>query len=244
MIRTESRSAADAAAFDRHLDEWEASLTSRPMPEIVRKAGGAERIGVFCVDLLNGFCHEGLLRSDGVRAIIPAIVSLFRGAYAEGVRHFVLPQDCHPPDAVEFTAFPPHCIRGTAEADTVPELATLPFADRFTVLPKRSLHPAIGTGLAAWLADHPEVTHRIVVGDCTDLCVYQLAMHLKLSANAENVDRPVIVPEDCVATYDLPIDDAAEVGAYAHPARHLHRVFLYHMALNGVNVVRSIPGAA
>jgi hypothetical protein len=77
-----------------------------------------------------------------------------------------------------------------------------------------------------------------VVGDCTDLCVYQLAMYLRLRHNARNVPGvSVIVPANAVDTYDLPAEAAEAVGAMPHPGDFFHQVFLYHMALNGIQVV-------
>jgi len=107
-------------------------------------------------------------------------------------------------------------------------------------MPKRSLNSAIGTDLDSWLAAHPEITHRIVVGDCTDLCTYQLAMHLKLTANVANRRLPVVLPADCIQTYDLPVAVAQEIGVLAHPGDLFHSIFLYHMALNGCQVVASL----
>ena len=106
---------------------------------------------------------------------------------------------------------------------------------------KNSLHPGHATEFDAWLAAHPEVRTAIVVGDCTDLCVYSLAMHLRLVANARNIpDLRVIVPADAVDTYDLSPDAAAAIGAFPHPGQFFHEVFLYHMALNGIEVVREL----
>ena len=50
----------------------------------------------------------------------------------------------------------------------------------------------------------------------------------------------IIVPADCVDTYDLPVETAERVGALPHDANLLHPLFLYHMALNGALVVRNI----
>jgi hypothetical protein len=78
------------------------------------------------------------------------------------------------------------------------------------------------------------------VGDCTDLCLYQLAMHLKLNANAAGQRVNVLVPENCVQTYDLPLDVASSIGAMPHDGDLVHAMFLYHMALNGAQVVKKI----
>ena len=81
----------------------------------------------------------------------------------------------------------------------------------------------------------------IVVGDCTDLCTYNLAMHLRLRANAYGLaEQRVILPANAVDTFDMSIEAAEEVGALAHPGDFFHKVFLYHMALSGIQVVREI----
>jgi nicotinamidase-related amidase len=225
-----------ADAFLDYLAEWERNLAPSSLREVIEQAGDPAHVGIFCVDIINGFCHSGALQSDRVKGIIRPITDLMTRAHDLGVRQFVLTQDAHPPDAVEFNDFPPHCIRGTSEAETIPELRSLPFSNEFKVMEKRSLHSALDTELDPWLNAHPEVTHRIVVGDCTDLCTYQLAMHLKLSANARNQRLPVIVPADCVQTYDLPVDAARNLGIMAHPGDLFHGLVLYHMALNGCRV--------
>jgi nicotinamidase-related amidase len=229
-----------AASFMEYLSDWQDRLIPMPLEQLCAEAGGPERVAIFCVDVINGFCHEGALQSDRVKAIIAPIVDLMTRAHSLGIRHYVLTQDCHPPDAAEFNDFPMHCVRGTAEAETVPELLALPFAPEFVLFPKLSLHSGIGTGFDRWLETHSNVTHRIVVGDCTDLCTYQLAMHLKLTANVLNVTHPVILPADCVDTYDVPIDVAHDLGIFAHPGDFFHAVFLYHMALNGIRVVQAL----
>ena len=50
----------------------------------------------------------------------------------------------------------------------------------------------------------------------------------------------VIVPANCVDTYDLPLEAAKQIGALPHDAGLLHPLFLYHMALNGASVVKAI----
>jgi nicotinamidase-related amidase len=122
----------------------------------------------------------------------------------------------------------------------VPEYRALPFYDEMKIIEKNSISGSLNTGLNKWLADHPQVDTFIVVGDCTDLCAYQLAMHLRLDANARQIQRRVIVPEECVDTYDMPVDLARSIGAVPHDADLLHAVFLYHMMLNGVEVVRRV----
>ncbi len=228
-----------ATHFLEALVSWERGLTVASWNNLRPEAeqGG---VALFSVDMINGFCHEGMLSSPRVKGIIPAVAAAFEGAYAIGVRDFILAQDCHTPAAVEFADFPPHCQVGTSEANTIPELARLPFANLFTIVSKNSLNAFHGTNLSDWLDAHRDLRAAVVVGDCTDLCVHQMAMHLKLYANSYDLPMRVIVPENAVQTYDMPIETANATGAMPHDGDMLHLMFLYHMRLNGVEVVREI----
>jgi nicotinamidase-related amidase len=225
--------------FLQALYEWQHALPTLAWNNLVGEAQQG-KVALFSVDMINGFCHEGALASPRVKGIIPAVVAAFKGAYAIGVREFLLAQDCHTPDAVEFADFPPHCQVGTSEALTIPALAELPFAELYTVVPKNSLNAFHNTKLNQWLDEHHDLRIAVIVGDCTDLCIHQMALHLKLYANAHNLNWRVIVPANAVQTYDLPIETAREIGVLPHDGDFLHLTFLYHMRLNGVEVVQEI----
>ncbi|HHY88089.1 MAG TPA: isochorismatase family protein [Chloroflexi bacterium] len=224
-------------AYLSFLRTWKSQLPEMKMEEAFPNP---ERGALVSVDIINGFCTIGPLASDRIQAIVGPITDLMARAWDHGVRHYLLAQDTHEPDAKEFGAYPPHCVRGTAESDTVPEIKALPFYGRMTIIEKNSIAMGLNTIFTGWLADHPEVNTFVVVGDCTDLCVYQSAMYLRLDANAHQLDRRVIVPANAVDTYDTPLEFALEKGITPHPAELLHHVFLHHMALNGIEVVGCI----
>lgn len=227
--------------FLEWLVEWYNSRPDIGLSEVVSEAGGADRVAVMAVDVTRGFCSAGPLSSERVSRIVGPISELFEQAHSLGVRDFILPQDAHSEDAVEFESFPAHCVRGTGESETVPELRNLPFSELFHVIKKDSISSAIDTELDGWLSSHAHVGTFLVVGDCTDLCVCQLAMHLRLRANALNQRHVrVIVPISGVETFDIPVNTAEEIGAMPHPGDLFHLVFLYHMAENGVNVVARV----
>jgi nicotinamidase-related amidase len=225
-------------SFLDYLTDWHAQL---PTLDLAGELKEPQRAAVISVDLIKGFCTVGPLASPRVQAIVAPTVQLFERAYALGIRHFVLTQDTHEPDAVEFGSFAPHCVRGTEESETAPELTALPFASQFTVIPKNSIDSSLASGFQDWLAQYGDVRTFIIVGDCTDLCIYQMAMALRLRANAEQLRGVrLIVPADCVDTYDLPVDSAQSLGIMPHAGDLLHLIFLYHMALNGVEVVAHV----
>jgi nicotinamidase-related amidase len=223
--------------FLTYLEPWVANLPEINLSEAVIHP---EHAAILSVDIINGFCYEGTLASPRVARIVEPTAQLFKTAWIYGIHNIILIQDTHEPNAVEFGAWPAHCVRGTSEAETVTAFKALPFFDQILKLEKNSISSQLNTGLVEWLAAHPEIDTFIAVGDCTDLCTYQLAMQLRLEANSTQLKRRVIVPADCVDTYDLPVKAAQIIGAMPHPGDLLHAVFLYHMALNGIEVVAKV----
>lgn len=197
------------------------------------------RTAVLSADMINGFCYTGNLASPRIAAIVPKVSQLFEQADAHGVQNFVLLQEWHSPRAEEFHAFAPHGIRETPEAETVSALALLPFASRYHVIHKNSVSSAAGPALDRWLDTHP-LDAAIVVGDCTDICAYLLALHLRTRANEHDQKLRVIVPADCMQTYDLPVETAKQLGAMPHDGELMHAIFLYHLALHGIEVVSTL----
>jgi nicotinamidase-related amidase len=229
-------------AFLAWLVDWYNRRPAVEFEDLLASAGGdPSAVAVLAVDVTSGFCAEGPLASERVGDIVPHIVHVFQRAHDLGVRHFLLPQDTHSEDAVEFESFPPHCVAGTGEPVTVPELTALPFADLYRVMEKDTISSNIDTELAPWLDEHPEVNTFLVAGDCTDFCVHQLAMYLRLRANARKLrDVRVIVPIAGVDTFHIPVDVAEEIGGMPHHGDLLHLIFLYSMAQNGVEIVSEV----
>ena len=222
-------------AFLDWLSDWEAHLPSQSLEAVL---SAPECAVLISQDLLKGFCYTGALSSPRAASIVPNVVALFKKAHDLGLQNFLLLTDTHDADAVEFSAYPPHCIAGTEESEPVDELTALPFSDRFTILPKNSISSHVGTDLEPWLKAHPEVNTFINVGVCTDICIYHLAIYFRARANVlADPDARILVPAECVQTYDFSLAEANNTGGMPHHGDLLHSIFLYHMALNGVEVV-------
>ena len=90
------------------LVDW---YNSRPALAWAELLDGAEdtpaHVAVLAVDVTSGFCSDGPLSSERVGRIAEPIARLFQRAHDRGVRHFILPQDTHSEDAVEFDSFRP-----------------------------------------------------------------------------------------------------------------------------------------
>lgn len=218
------------------LEDWYKNLKPIKLGDIVKDP---QKTVLISVDMVNGFCHRGPLASKNVASIIPQVINIFYACHKFGITYYLLLQDTHSEKAEEFEAYPPHCQRGSDESRTIPDIAKLPFAKEFTVIEKNCLSPAFSPSYKTWMKSHPDIDAFIIIGNCTDLCVYTVAMQLRLEANAKDVKRRVIVVADSVATYDLPVETAQKIDALAHDAALLHKLFLYHMKLNGIEVVSS-----
>lgn len=224
--------------FTEWMLEWYNNLPQLALNDL---AENPDEVAIVSVDVIKGFCTVGPLASERVNKIVEPIVKLFSAAWDKGIRDIVLLQDTHDPDAVEFGAYAPHCIRGTEESEAVDEYKALPFFDELTILPKNSINAGVMHNFDHWMQAHPHKKTFIVVGDCSDICTYQTTTHLRTRANELQLHGVrVIAPVSTIDTYDLDVETAQNIGATPHDADLMHVVFLYSMMLNGIEVVSEI----
>ena len=125
--------ATQSQEFLNYLDDWLEALPNLAGAEVFSQP---DRCAIISVDVVNGFCAFGVLSSPRVGAIAAPIAAFFERAWESGVRKIILTQDTHEPDAVEFANFPPHCVRGTPEAEPVDQFKALPFLIAWSRCPK------------------------------------------------------------------------------------------------------------
>lgn len=229
---------ANSRPFIEWMLDWYNQLPILPLGQVLEHP---RQVGVASIDLIKGFTTVGNLASPRIAATVPPTAHLFQQLWTGGVRDFVLLQDTHPEDAIEFAQYGVHCVAGSEESLTVDEFTTLPFFSAMTVIHKNSTNPFYSTSFEQWLNARPDLNTFITVGDCSDICTYQLALSLRLRFNAaQQRGMRVIAPVNTIDTYDLPVNVAQQIGATPHAGDLLHVTFLYHMMLNGVEVVKAI----
>ena len=144
--------------------------------------------------MLNGFFVEGnpLDCGEVARRTIPFVKAKIEEFEKNGDLVVFL-TDAHDPDDKEFRAFPPHCVRGTKEAEVIEELKE--HAKRHMIVPKTRYSGFHGTILGQVLSEaNPERVD--VVGVCTNICVLFTVEDLR------NRDYAVRVYADGVASFD------------------------------------------
>lgn len=208
------------------LDTWFAEL---PSLELVSLEPNDTALA--CVDVIEGFHRVGPLASPRVADIIPHVTSLVTRLDDAGVSHdaIVFIQDAHPEDAQEFEAYPPHCLIGSEEAAAVTELQALPNWQHYQHVTKNAIASHTSPAFNVWL-EQCSASTIIAIGDVTDLCLYTLALHMQVRNLAAGLKQRIIVPANCVDTWDAP----------DHPADLYHMLFLHQMQRNGIEVVKSI----
>ncbi len=160
---------------------------------------------IVVVDMLIGFCRSGNLASARLDTVTPRIREHLAAEEAAG-SDIVFLVDTHAPDDPEFAMFPPHCVEGSGEDEVVPELA--PFAERGTVVRKRTFSGFHGTGLDDVLGRlSPDVVE--VMGVCTDICVLHTVAGLRARGYEVEVRRGL------VETYDAEGHEADDFNRFA-----------------------------
>jgi nicotinamidase-related amidase len=147
------------------------------------------KYAVVVIDMLNDFV-TGKLKCDRAQRIIPNIKRLSEAARKTG-NLVVYVGDAHLPNDVEFKVWGPHALRGTKEAETIPELKP---QKGDVVLEKRQYSAFGGTDLNHILRN-AGVENVIITGLHTNIC----DRHTAASAffNGYNV----VVPDDCTEAF-------------------------------------------
>ena len=181
------------------------------------------KTALFIVDINNGFAKEGALSSPRVEKIINPIDD-FGKALSSKINTIVAFTDTHDKNSVELKSYPSHCLRGDKESQVVQELLSI---ENMNILEKNSTNGFFVLDMEKY----KNLDNFIVVGCCTDICVYQFVLTLKTYFNQNNLDKNIIVPISLVETYD--IDEI-------HSGDMLNTIFLNSMIQNGINVVKEI----
>jgi len=161
------------------------------------------------IDMQRGFLEDGypLFCGEEARRIIPSVKRLIEQSLDRWVPIF-FSADAHASDDREFRIFPPHCIKGTTEAEIIPELSV--YVDRSTLIETSSYSAFFATDLHDRLQGLG-VKELTVCGVCTDICV----MHTV--ADAYYRGYGIEVRRDCVASFDT--------DAHAFALHHMEHVF-------------------
>ncbi len=192
------------------------------LESIELKSLDKNRTMLLIVDINKGFAKAGALYSDRIEKLINPISNLAKCALNNGIKVKAF-TDYHTECSIELKAYPKHCMKDTDEWELVEELNL----EGIEVIKKNSTNGFLEEN---FILNKEEIDNVIIVGDCTDICIYQLAISLRAEFNRVNKDGEIYVPKKLVDTFDMPM----------HKANFMNYVFLNSMLDNGVKVIEDI----
>lgn len=207
------------------LEKIKRSLEELPALELDRL--NKESTVLIHVDIVEGFLNFGALHSKDAAGILPFVTKLNESMRAYE-KIFVI--DRHGDQAVEFNAYPPHCVVGSGEDKLVKEL--LPYTKDELVISKNSTNLFHAPDFQKYLRENPQKNDFVFVGVVTDICILQATLSLRSYFNEYNLDKNIHILVPGVDTFDL------------EPTNHhrgLMNLFaLYNMQMNGIHLYGDI----
>lgn len=153
------------------------------------------------IDMVNGFIKEGALADPSVGEIIPEQIKIIED-FIRRKQEIIFIKDTHTEDSVEFKTFPPHCIKGTSEAELVDELKVY---EKYGIsIEKNSTSAIFAEGFLTIINSLTNLKKVVGIGCESDICVPNLLIPLKNYFNQINKDVEIEVVENAIATYDAP----------------------------------------
>ncbi|WP_027120360.1 isochorismatase family cysteine hydrolase [Mycoplasmopsis lipofaciens] len=146
---------------------------------------------IFVIDMINGFCTEGPLASNRINNIVKSIKQYL----IKNIQHdnyFLC--DAHDKLDLEMNSYPIHCLKNSSESEIIDELK--PYCKNRIDKNTTNSFFALDTEI---YNDYDEFE---IVGCCTDICILQFVLSLKSYFNFKNIDKPIIVFQNLVSTFD------------------------------------------
>lgn len=147
------------------------------------------------IDMLKGFCRKGypLSLPDSTQDLEAYIAHTIAETHQQGGKVIFICDSHNLTDPEIGNPYPPHCMKGSVEAEIIDELK--PLADQSIVLTKTTLSIFLHTGLEHLLIElHP--TEVEVTGVCTDISDLFAVYELRIRGYPVFVSSKGVLPLD------------------------------------------------
>lgn len=175
------------------------------------------------IDMIKGFTDIGSLKSEFIKSIGEDIKNA-----SKKFSHIISINDSHKKHDCEFNSFPPHCIEGSYECEMCDELKDVKFTH---TLFKNSTNGFFSKNFMDVFKYYIDNNFDfVVVGCCTDICIFQFCITFKTYLNSINKNLNIIVPKNLVETYDCE----------NHVREEATNASLYLMSNAGITLINSL----
>lgn len=184
---------------------------------------------LFIVDMNNGFAKRGPLSSERIEALIPNICRSIE-AFKDKNDRIIAFTDAHSKEDLEFEIFPEHCLCGHWESELVSEFDK--YKDNIKVIEKSTTNAFMEEEVKLLIDKliYENIKNFVICGCITEICIAQFATTLKTYINKIQKDINIIIPLNCIDTFEGPNHNADDINYYS----------IQIMASNGIKFVESI----
>lgn len=158
---------------------------------------------LYVIDMNNGFVNFGPMANTSYLNLVPEQQKLIEKFRSEKEQvNFVL--EGHNENATEFKKYPSHCIKGTEEAELIPEFQNEILLPQTNVYEKNSTMGMFNQELQQDMKQMTNLQEAVFCGVCADLCVMDFARPYARFLDEINKEAVLFAVKSAIDTFDSP----------------------------------------
>ena len=158
---------------------------------------------LYIIDMNNGFVNFGAMANPLYNKLVleqRKVLESFRSD--DELVNFIL--EGHDKDAIEFEKYPAHCIKGTPEANLIPEFFNEQENNNTRIYYKNSINGMLNRDLQDDICNMKNLQEVVFGGVCADLCVMDFARTYSRFLDEINKKAKLFVVKSTIDTFDAP----------------------------------------
>ena len=158
---------------------------------------------LYMIDMNNGFVNFGPMANQKYNELVPEQLKMLEKFRREnGQINFIL--EAHDKNANEFKTYPAHCIKGTPEAEVIPEFKKYQLALGARTFYKNCINGMLNKDVQEQLRTLRCLREIVIEGVCADLCVMDFARTNARFLDEINKEAKIFVVRKAIDTFDAP----------------------------------------
>lgn len=164
---------------------------------------------LYMIDMNNGFVNFGPMANPKYNELVPEQLKMLEKFKKEGQQiNFIL--EAHDKDANEFKTYPEHCVRGTEEAEVIPEFKDYQLLPGTKTFYKNCINGMLNRDVQDEIRKLKALREIVIEGVCADLCVMDFARTYARFLDEINREAKIFVVRKAIDTFDAPGHNRAE----------------------------------
>ena len=158
---------------------------------------------LYMIDMNNGFVNFGPMANPKYNELVPEQLKMLEKFKRENEQiNFIL--EAHDENALEFKTYPVHCIRGTKEAEVIPEFKNYELAPGVRTFYKNCINGMLNKNVQDQIKMLKGLKEIVIEGVCADLCVMDFARTSARFLDEINKEAKIFVVRKAIDTFDAP----------------------------------------